>query len=131
MTIRTKRIQVISCALAVSLMLSCIPCAALSVNDTREFCKKHKYKILAITSAAVIYMYTHKLIKKAIQDYKNRNNPNTKATSAQEYAEGFSDSFIKSTKLVGTMFKVLRALTCSDNGKLPGDQWLDDFSQMA
>jgi hypothetical protein len=131
MTICIKRTHAISCALVISLILSCIPCAALSLKGTRDFCKKHRYKVLAITSAAVVYMYTHKLIKKAIQDYKNRNNPDAKTTSAQEYAEGFSDSFIKSTKLVGTFFKVLRALTCPDNGKTSSDQWLDDFSQLA
>jgi len=130
-TNRSRSISIL--ALCSALSLSCIPMNAFSLRDARELCKKHRFIILAALSAPVIYMYTQKLITKAIQDYKNRNteNPQVKSSSAQEYAEGLSDAFIKITKLVGTIFKVFRAVSCPDEGKVSGDQWLDDISQMA
>jgi len=80
-------------------------------------------------------MYTHKLIKKALQEYyinsPTENNQGKSKSNFQDYAEGFADAFIKITKLVGTIFKVFRATTIPDEGKNAGDQWLDDFSQMA
>lgn len=113
-------------------MVSSTHMYALSLRGSRDFCKRHRFTILAVTSAAVAYLYAHKLIAKAIHDYKNRNNPQAQSTlTAQDYVEGFSDSLVKITKLVGTIFKLFRAATCPDEGKLAGDQWLDDFSQMA
>lgn len=116
-----------------ALALSCLHAQAFSLRDARELCKRHRFKILAITSAAVVYMYTHKLIKKAIHEYNQSadNAQNEKAKQPTDYCEGFADAFIKATKLVGTIFKVFRATTCPDEGKVTGDQWLDDFSQMA
>lgn len=120
--------------LVCTLTLSCIPAQAFSLRDTRELFKRHRFKILAVTSAAVVYMYTNKLIKKAIQDYNKKKSENGQVEapkSTQDYCEGFADAFIKVTKLIGTIFKVFRATTCPDEGKTSGDQWLDDFSQLA
>lgn len=134
MKITNQSAHSIILALFGALTLTCIPADAFSLRDARGLCKKHRFLILAAISAPVIYMYTHKLIKKAIKDYQNRHNENAQVASSnnqQEYCEGFVDSFIKTTKLVGTIFKVFRATTCPDEGKFSEDQWLDDFSQMA
>ena len=116
-----------------ALMLTCVPSQTFSLRDARELCKRHRFKVLAVTSAAVIYMYTHKLVKKAIQDYNKPTDTvaDKSKTNPTDYSEAFADAFIKATKLVGTIFKVFRATTCPDEGKITGDQWLDDFSQMA
>lgn len=115
-----------------AMALHSIQVQAFSLRDARELCKRHRFKVLAITSAAVVYMYTHKLVQKAIKDYTapkiDSNNSDKKQI---DYCEAFADAFIKATKLIGTLFKVFRATTCPDEGKIAGDQWLDDFSQMA
>jgi hypothetical protein len=114
-------------------MLSSLQTHALSLRDTRDFCKRHRFAILAVTSAAVVYLYTHKLIKKAIHDYSQAPD-NGKCENKQDKAdccEACADAIIKATKLLGTLFKVFRAATCPDEGKVAGDQWLDDFSQLA
>ena len=115
--------------------LSCFQAHTFSLKDTRDLCKRHRFKILAVTAAAVAYMYTHKLIKKAIQDYyKNKTGENSQIEQPKnqpDYFEAFADAFIKTTKLVATLFKVFRASTVPDEGKTAGYQWLDDFSQMA
>jgi hypothetical protein len=105
-----------------------IPAQALSLHDTQELCKQHRYKILAIVSAAVVYMYSHKIIEKAIHDYNHPDEMIQKdqPKPAQDYCEAFADIFIKSTKLIGTIFKVLRALTCPEEGK-----WIDQFAGLA
>ncbi len=133
MAIKNRSQSLSILAICAVLSLSCVPMNAFSLRDARELCKRHRFIILAALSAPVIYMYTQKLITRAIQDYKNRNteNPEVKSSSTQEYAEGLSDAFIKITKLVGTISKVFRAVSCPDEGKIAGDQWLDDISQMA
>lgn len=117
-----------------ALAFTSLPTQAFTLRNIRELCKAHRFKILAVATAAIGYMYTHKLIEKCIQDYKANHSKAAKATattSGQEYAEGFADAFIKITKLVGTVFKTFRALTCPDEGKSTSDQWLDEFSQLA
>ncbi len=131
MIMTQKNGHVLFIALIGALMLTSIPASAFSLRETRELCKRHRFKILALTAVATAYIYTNKLIKKAIQDYKNSHKEDGTKMSLQEYAEAFSDAFIKVTKLAGTIFKVFRATTCPDEGKTSGDQWLDDFSQMA
>lgn len=121
-------------ALVGALTLSSLQTNAFTLRGARELCKRHRFLILAAISAPIIYMYTHKLIKKAIQDYNNSKTENGQVEASknqQDYFEGLADAFIKATKLVGTIFKVYRATTCPDEGKNAGDQWLDDFSQMA
>jgi hypothetical protein len=113
--------------------MSSVPAKAISLRDARELAKRHRFVVLAITSAAVVYLYSHKLIEKAIYDYYHPDEKEQKEhrKTAQDTLESSADIFIKSTKLVGTIYKVFRALTCPDEGKIAGDQWLDDFSQMA
>ena len=134
MIITNRSSHVCALVLVGTLTLSCVQINAFTLRDARELCKRHRFLVLAAISAPVIYLYTNKLIKKVIQDYNKRTTDNTQAApsnNSQEYVEGFADAFIKATKLVGTIFKVLRATTCPDEGKAPGDQWLDDIAQMA
>lgn len=109
------------------------PSKAISLRDARELCKEHRVAILAITSAAVVYLYSHKLIEKAIHDYYHPKdiNKQEQPKSTLDHCETYADILIKSTKLIGTIFKVLRAATCPDAGKISGDQWFDDFAGLA
>ena len=121
-------------ALVGTLTWSCAQINAFTLRDARELCKGHRFILFAAVSTPIIYIYTHKFIEKAIQDYKNRTAENgqvSSTTTTQEYIEGLADAFIKATKLVGTIFKVFRATSCPDEGKSAGYQWLDDFSQIA
>jgi hypothetical protein len=108
--------------------INCIPLQALSLHDARELCKQHRYKILAIVSTAVIYMYSHKFIEKAIYEYTHQDEiiQKDQAKPTQDYGEASADIFIKSAKLIGTIFKVFRALTCGEESR-----WLDEFAGLA
>jgi len=134
MAIINRSIRIGALILCGTLTLSCIPVHAFTLRDTRELCKRHRFLLFAAASAGALYLYSHKIIQKAIQDYKNRNTENKQATAPatiHDYCEVLTEAFIKATKLVGTLFKVFRATTCPDEGKLSSDQWLDDFSQIA
>ena len=114
-------------------ILGSVPVQAFSLRDARELCKNHRFKIFTVVTAAVVYMYTHKLVEKTLHDYMHpeQSAQKDKNKQGQDSCEAYADAFIKSTKLIGTIFKVYRAITCPDEGKVPGDQYLDDLSQMA
>jgi hypothetical protein len=111
---------------------------AFSLRDARTVMRNHRFIALALVSAGILYGYSHKTIHAMIKEYKNRDKSQNDPQAADlipakkiDYFEALADIFVKSTKVIGTIFKVLRAITCPSEGKLINDQWLDDFSQLA
>lgn len=109
-------------------------------RSMRDFCLKYRYAFLGVSASFITYMYSRKFISTLIEEYQKRKQtaaqvqPNDKPVVAQpkcDYFEASADILIKSTKLIGTLFKIVRALTCPDAGKAACDQWLDDFSSLA
>lgn len=131
------------CALLMGAMLISIAptqAQACSLRDVRNAIRSYRFVIIALVSAGILYGYSHKVIKKMVKEYHDRQKignqslkPEQKAGEQKkvDYFETFADIFVKSTKVIGTIFKVVRAATCPSEGKSVNDQWLDDFSQLA
>lgn len=128
--------------LMMALLISMIPSQiqAFTLHDVRNTFRQHRFLIVALISAGIVYGFSHKIIKKIINDYQKQqkeqsdmdsSHVNNSQKSKIDYFETIADIFIKSTKVIGTIFKVIRAATCPADGKSTGDQWLDDFSQLA
>lgn len=129
---------VLICALCMGLTTS-FQAQAGAARTMRDFCHKYRYALLGVSASFITYMYSRKFIASLIEEYQKRQHPvvqsssNDKAVAAQskcDYFETCADILIKSTKLIGTVFKIVRALSCPDAGKLSCDQWLDDFSSL-
>lgn len=107
----------------------------------RDFCKKYRYALLGVSASFITYMYSRKFIATLLEDYQKRKQAAVIAqqSNAQpavylskcDCFEACADILIKSTKLIGTLFKIVRALSCPFEGKIVADQWLDDFSGLA
>lgn len=132
---KVRGLASVMCALLLLNAYSTASAESSFLREIRDKLTKYHIPIIVLVCAAVAYKYYHKIVKRAIDDYYRKNSEQAPSISETldeiNYFDASVEALVKSTKLIGTVFKVLRAATCPGEGKIASDQWLDDCSGLA